>query len=69
MVGGRQNVSLDSPGCMDQATVAHELMHALGFFHEQARYDRDRHVNVDLTNVEQSESIVFLNPYRYCKRI
>ena len=39
------SVSLEDPGCTSMPTVAHELMHALGFDHEHKRYDRDQHVS------------------------
>jgi len=44
--GGRQAVSLGD-GCVQEYVVIHELMHAVGFFHEQSRYDRDQYVRVN----------------------
>lgn len=35
-----------------QGIVIHELMHALGFYHEQSRTDRDSHVTVVDANIE-----------------
>jgi len=49
--GGRQTVSLSKRGCLYHKTVQHELLHALGFNHEQTRSDRDNHIRVVLSNV------------------
>ncbi|XP_060768070.1 high choriolytic enzyme 1-like [Neoarius graeffei] len=49
--GGRQVVSLQRNGCVYHHTVQHELLHALGFNHEQTRSDRDNHVRILLQNV------------------
>ncbi|KAJ4946975.1 hypothetical protein JOQ06_009018 [Pogonophryne albipinna] len=49
--GGKQVVSLARSGCLYHNTVQHELLHALGFNHEQTRSDRDNHIRVLLQNV------------------
>ncbi|XP_070691051.1 low choriolytic enzyme-like [Pempheris klunzingeri] len=49
--GGGQIVSLSRQGCVFQQVIQHELLHALGFNHEQTRSDRDMHVRIQLQNV------------------
>lgn len=55
MVGGVQQMSLQTPACMWSGVASHELMHALGFVHEQSRSDRDRYVNILWDNIIESE--------------
>ena len=47
--GGQQDLSL---GCGSLVTVLHEIMHALGFFLEQSRPDRDKYVKIIVDNIE-----------------
>lgn len=55
--GGPQIVSLQppdgrGPNCLgNEGRALHELMHALGLFHEQSRADRDRFVRVHWDNI------------------
>ena len=49
---GAQNLSL-GPGCFVMATIAHEFLHTLGFWHEQSRPDRDDHVTVLYENIQE----------------
>ncbi|PAV80424.1 hypothetical protein WR25_23594 [Diploscapter pachys] len=59
MKGGEQDLSLQSDGCDLQGTAAHEFIHAIGYYHEQSRYDRDQYIIVDLTNVEPDNAYNF----------
>ncbi|XP_074648564.1 astacin-like [Tubulanus polymorphus] len=56
---GGQKLSLDSPGCVTKNTVMHEVIHALGFHHEQDRPDRDEHITVHWENIDPKNRGVF----------
>jgi len=49
-MGGHQPIRL-SDKCTWQSAV-HEIMHALGFFHEHSRADRDRYIKIRWDNIE-----------------
>ncbi|XP_078369548.1 zinc metalloproteinase nas-4-like [Oculina patagonica] len=49
--GGKQRISVGE-GCEYKGTVMHEMMHTLGFFHEQSRTDRDNYIMVLWWNIE-----------------
>ncbi|KAK7130510.1 hypothetical protein R3I93_019998 [Phoxinus phoxinus] len=47
---GGQTLSIGN-GCGIKAIVEHEFLHALGFYHEQTRYDRDDYVTIRYENI------------------
>jgi len=57
MMGGLQPVYL--PAECGPHEIAHEVMHALGFIHEQNRYDRDEYIQVNFDNIEDNYKFNF----------
>ncbi|XP_007553841.1 meprin A subunit beta-like [Poecilia formosa] len=45
-----QEISIDA-GCDHIAIVEHTILHALGFYHEEIRHDRDDYVQINFDNV------------------
>lgn len=71
---GPQKLSLQKGGCVHHGVIQHEFIHALGFYHEQSRPDRDQYVTINNGNIragaennfkERSNSNTLGTPYDY----
>ena len=54
-VPGAQELSIGE-GCNTKGIITHELMHALGFWHEQSRTDRDDYIAVLWENIKKGSN-------------
>ncbi|KAL3059750.1 hypothetical protein OYC64_014363 [Pagothenia borchgrevinki] len=52
VISNGQNISIGS-NCDSISIVEHEFLHALGFYHEQSRYDRDDYVTIVNENIRE----------------
>ena len=52
-IGGPQELNYESPGCLTMyGLVQHEMLHALGFYHEQSETNRDDYVTINWENIQ-----------------
>ncbi|GFG36495.1 hypothetical protein Cfor_04647, partial [Coptotermes formosanus] len=55
--GGRQQLNLEPSapgvGCFRLGTIEHELLHALGFYHQQSATERDDYVTIRWENIQE----------------
>ncbi|OWA55022.1 putative Zinc metalloproteinase nas-13 [Hypsibius exemplaris] len=54
-IGGAQQLNLARSGCVEIGVVIHEFLHALGFYHEQSRSDRNDYIIIDWNNIRQDK--------------
>lgn len=60
---GSQTINLEKGGCTLIGTTVHELMHTIGFYHEQNRPDRDQYIRIDYDNVQDGLAFAFDKEY------
>ncbi|XP_064638104.1 protein draper-like isoform X2 [Lineus longissimus] len=59
MVGGSQDLNLDSAGCRWKGLYWHEIGHAIGLVHEHQLPERDRFIKINWNNVNQAFNDAF----------
>ena len=52
-------------GCLTTRTIQHEMLHALGFWHEQNRPDRDDFIDIKDEKIMRPDIDSLGSPYDY----
>ncbi|KAL7866510.1 hypothetical protein AOLI_G00143240 [Acnodon oligacanthus] len=60
VICGPPGRALQRPGCVHHHAVQHEMLHALGFHHEQVRSDHNNHVIILEENINPEERVSVL---------
>lgn len=58
-VGYGQTLSINRDGCLWHGIIQHEILHALGFQHEQTRSDRDYYVRINWDYIDPNMAFNF----------
>lgn len=58
-IGRRQEVYL-ARGCWYTGIVSHEIGHAIGFYHEQSRPDRDNYISINRVNIVSGNQLLII---------
>ncbi|XP_063974919.1 hatching enzyme 1.2-like [Diachasmimorpha longicaudata] len=53
--GKGQVINLQNPGCVKHGTIIHEMLHAVGFYHQQSSFDRDDYVEIVWDNISKGK--------------
>ncbi|XP_030261152.1 low choriolytic enzyme-like [Sparus aurata] len=57
--GDKQVLSLQRYGCVSHGIIQHETLHALGFYHEHTRSDRDQYIKINWDNINPHFTLNF----------
>lgn len=49
-----QVINLQRPSCIHHGTIVHEMLHTIGFYHQQSATNRDEYVNIIWKNIDPS---------------
>lgn len=60
MEGGAQVLNLQLPHCIRYGTIRHELMHAIGFEHQQSSSNRDQFLKINWENIADKKKHNFV---------